>query len=34
MMVREDVMKVVKKFIREDRELLRKLAEEHKHLGK
>lgn len=31
-MVREKVVKLAKKFIKEDKELLRKLAEEHKYL--
>lgn len=33
-MVRKEVMKVARKFIKEDRELLRKLAEEQKYLKK
>jgi len=33
-MVREEVIKVAKKFIKEDKILLRKLAEEHKYLKK
>jgi len=31
-MVREEIMKIARKFIKEDRKLLRKLAEEHKYL--
>jgi cell wall assembly regulator SMI1 len=31
-MVRKEVIDVAKRFIEEDRELLRKLAEEHKHM--
>ncbi len=30
-MVREEVMKIARKFIKEDKKLLRKLAEEHKY---
>ena len=33
-MVRKEVMDVAKRFIREDGDLLRKLAEEHKYLKK
>jgi len=33
-MVRKNVMKIAKKLIQEDRELLRMLAEEHKYLKK
>ncbi len=33
-MVREKVIRLAKKFIKEDRELLRKLAEEHKYVKK
>jgi hypothetical protein len=31
-MVRPEVMKIAKEFIKEDKKLLRKLAEEHKYL--
>lgn len=31
-MVREDVIKRARQFIKEDKKLLRKLAEEHKYL--
>lgn len=33
-MVREEVIRIAKKFIKEDKGLLRKLAEEHKYLKK
>jgi len=33
-MVRKEILKVAKKFIKEDRVFLRKLAEEHKYLKK
>ncbi len=33
-MVRDNVIRIARKFIKEDRKLLRKLAEEHKYLKK